>query len=464
MVRHITRASRPHLRFESLEYRRLLANSAELIISGYESDGTYYECSQESCPNFEFESKVPRSGLNLGLRNFSNVDARRIVYSVSGDDVPEAIQVGHCGRNRILAGTACGFAIWFHPPDDDPVGTSYTATYTVTGQNFDSLTMVVVCTKIANDAPQADAGLGYTGDEDQAILFDASASVDYDGDPLTYEWDFGDGTTAATSQPTIEHEYAWGDTFTVGLTVSDGIDSDVASTTATIAEVNDVPIVDAGGTYHSALGESVTFDASATTDFDNQDGSTSNDQPLQYTWDFGDGNDVTTAAVTIDHTYAAEGSYDVTLTVSDGVDSVATSTTATITIGPAGDDNDIYVWDIDFDSKRRGKHTDYRVVIDVNRDSDADGAASTIDASAPGVSVTVELRDVSGNLVGTYTGTTGSDGVFRSNWIQGLSSGSYTAEVVDMAHASFAWNPLLDPTANDLDTDGDGLPEEILVV
>ena len=466
MISIATRTSTTRLRSEPLECRRLLsASSAELIISGYEPDGTYYECSQESCPTFEYHSAVATSGVNLGLRNYSNTDARRIVYSVSGDDIPEAIHVSQCGRNRILADTACGFGFWFHPPAEDPFGTSYTATYTVTGQNFDPLTMVFVATKIANDDPQADAGLGYGGDEDQAILFDASASFDNDGDPLTYEWEFGDGTSAMTSQPTIEHTFVWGGSFSVGLTVRDDAGgSGSATTTAVVSEANDAPIADAGGTYNSAPGETITFDASATTDFDNLDGTPTNDQALQYTWDFGDGTDVTTAAVTVDHIYAAEGTYDVMLTVSDGLDSVTTSTTATITVGSVGDGNDIYVWDIAFNSKRRGKHTDYRVVVDVNRDSDADGAASSVDGSAAGVSVTVELRDFSGNLIGTYTGTTGSDGVFRSDWIRGLSSGSYTAEVIDLAHATFTWNPLLDPTANDLDNDVDGLPDDVLVV
>ena len=40
-------------------------------------------------------------------------------------------------------------------------------------------------------------------------------------------------------------------------------------------------------------------------------------------------------------------------------------------------------------------------------DSDADG----VDASAAGVLVTVELRNANGNLVGTYTATTDSNGI-----------------------------------------------------
>ncbi len=37
---------------------------------------------------------------------------------------------------------------------------------------------------------------------------------------------------------------------------------------------------------------------------------------------------------------------------------------------------------------------------------------------------------------------------------------SYTAEVVAVSHSTFTWNGALDPTANDGDADGDGLPDE----
>ena len=51
--------------------------------------------------------------------------------------------------------------------------------------------------------------------------FNASETLDLDGDPLTFEWDFGDGTTA--SGAIVEHKYPEGQaTYQVWLTVSDG--------------------------------------------------------------------------------------------------------------------------------------------------------------------------------------------------------------------------------------------------
>lgn len=50
--------------------------------------------------------------------------------------------------------------------------------------------------------------------------------------------------------------------------------------------------------------------------------------PLTYTWDFGDGETATGA--TVEHTYAAAGTYVAVVTVSDGADSVSDSVTVTL--------------------------------------------------------------------------------------------------------------------------------------
>lgn len=52
------------------------------------------------------------------------------------------------------------------------------------------------------------------------VDFDGTGSSDPDGDPLTYDWDFGDGTPHATT-PQVTHQYALG-TFTATLRLGDG--------------------------------------------------------------------------------------------------------------------------------------------------------------------------------------------------------------------------------------------------
>ena len=85
---------------------------------------------------------------------------------------------------------------------------------------------------------------------------------------------------------------------------------------------NGVPVADAGGPYAGEAGTTlIRFDGSGSTDPEGD--------PLTYAWDFGDGNSADGAMPT--HTYVAAGTFDVSLVVSDGLSSSASSvTTATI--------------------------------------------------------------------------------------------------------------------------------------
>jgi PKD repeat protein len=70
---------------------------------------------------------------------------------------------------------------------------------------------------IKPDPPEGEAPL--------LVSVDASGSSDPDGDlPLTYRWDFGDGSSvpAGQSSPRYEHAYTKGGTFVLTLVVSDG--------------------------------------------------------------------------------------------------------------------------------------------------------------------------------------------------------------------------------------------------
>jgi len=70
-----------------------------------------------------------------------------------------------------------------------------------------------------NRAPVSNAGGPYTGTVGVSVTFNGSASTDPDGDPLTYAWEFGDGSSAVGSAP--EHAYAAAGTYSVCLTVTD---------------------------------------------------------------------------------------------------------------------------------------------------------------------------------------------------------------------------------------------------
>jgi len=174
-----------------------------------------------------------------------------------------------------------------------------------------------------NQPPVADANGPYTGTEDVAITFNGSGSYDPDGDSMTYAWSFGNGNTGTGVNPT--HVYTAGGTYTVTLVVNDGkMDSEPSYSTATIAEVNDPPIADAGPDQTATVNEVITFDGSGSTDPEANIAS--------YAWDFGDGTSGT--GITVTHAYSTAGTYTVTLTVTDD-GGLTDSDTATVTITEA---------------------------------------------------------------------------------------------------------------------------------
>lgn len=72
-----------------------------------------------------------------------------------------------------------------------------------------------------NQPPTADPNGPYLFPLD-AGPFDGSGSFDPDGDPLTYDWDYGDGNVDADAGATPSHTYAEAGIYQVCLTVDDG--------------------------------------------------------------------------------------------------------------------------------------------------------------------------------------------------------------------------------------------------
>jgi hypothetical protein len=90
----------------------------------------------------------------------------------------------------------------------------------------------------ANHPPQAAMSVrrDLFGRINRPNYFDASASFDPDGDAVTFSWDFGDGSGAA-SQARVGHAYRASGLYTATLTVSDGQLSSQASTTINVGNV-----------------------------------------------------------------------------------------------------------------------------------------------------------------------------------------------------------------------------------
>src|SRR5262249_48046787 len=59
------------------------------------------------------------------------------------------------------------------------------------------------------------------------VSFSSAGSTDPEGQPLTYSWTFGDGTSSTSANPT--HTYALAGPYTARLTVSDGVNSTIGA-------------------------------------------------------------------------------------------------------------------------------------------------------------------------------------------------------------------------------------------
>ena len=173
-----------------------------------------------------------------------------------------------------------------------------------------------------NACPVADLQATPTpGGDPLLVNFDASASTDPDADPLTYTWDFGDGNNGTGAMP--NHTYTTAGTYTVTLTVSDGICDRVETTTITVFSGTPMPPV------AIATADQTTTSSGTTINFDGSTSYDLNGDNLTYTWDFGDGTTATGSNPS--HAYTTDGTYTVTLTVDDGNGGTDT-TTITITI------------------------------------------------------------------------------------------------------------------------------------
>ena len=149
------------------------------------------------------------------------------------------------------------------------------------------------------------------------VQFDASATTVSSGRTVaSYAWDFGDGATGAGVAPT--HTYSTTGTYTVTLTVTDSAGSE-----GVIAQEVLVHLAPTADFDYAVVGLDASFDPSTST-------ATGGATISGYLWNFGDGNTSTEEEPI--HAYAAGGTYDVSLTVTDSLGSTSSVTTKQVTV------------------------------------------------------------------------------------------------------------------------------------
>ena len=145
---------------------------------------------------------------------------------------------------------------------------------------------------------------GYFGCAPLNVNFVDASSNDGFGTITDYLWNFGDGNTSTSQNPS--HVYNNPGTYNVSLTVTNSLGCTHTDVFSNMVQ---------------AIGPALSFTADQTSatctdlavNFTNT--SVSSSPAIGYLWDFGDGN--TRSTINASHTYTAYNSYDVSLTIND---------------------------------------------------------------------------------------------------------------------------------------------------
>ena len=165
---------------------------------------------------------------------------------------------------------------------------------------------------VNNVAPVVNAGTDQAVDEGDTITINPTFTDVGSDDTHTATVNWGDSNTddlgTVTSPITTTHTYADNGVYTMTVTVTDD-DSEVGTDTLTVTVSNVAPVITSASANATTVvtGENILFTATAT--------DAGSDDPLSYSWAFGDGQ--TSIEQNPTHTYTDNGFYTAILTVTD---------------------------------------------------------------------------------------------------------------------------------------------------
>lgn len=279
-------------------------------------EGEYYKTSGD----FDGSTGIDENDAHLW---FKVTDTYEQPIAEAGNDqvVGSGEKVNFDGSTSFTSGSSVVSYQWDFDSDGifdaEGIQTSYTypntGTFTVTlkvTDNFGETSTDTALITVSIKAP--DASFSYDPLEPtfqtEVNFFDTS--VDKDGNIVSWYWDFGDGTTSTSKDPS--HKFSTKGEYQTTLTVTDN-DEAKGSVTHTVVVVNMPPEASFECNSNPNIDAEVQF-TDKSSDPENM--------PLSWFWDFGDG--YTSEVQNPTHKYASSGNFDVALVVTDDEDETDT--------------------------------------------------------------------------------------------------------------------------------------------